>query len=259
VNHFVDVLEDENGDVWVMAHFGSRGFGFKTAQGFLNLAVGREFDETSRGANMDSPPTVISTKTELGQDYVKAMQIAGRYAYAGRDRVVEQVVSILGTEALEEVHNHHNFAFREFHNGEDVWVVRKGATPNQPGQRSVVGGSMGDVSVIIEGVDSPENDLALRSTVHGAGRVMSRTRAAGKMNWKTRTRSGGQISREMMLAWLKREGVELRGAGTDESPHAYKRLPDVLAAHAGSIKIVHTLKPIGVAMAGEDEVDPYKD
>jgi tRNA-splicing ligase RtcB len=63
----------------------------------------------------------------------------------------------------------------------------------------------------------------------------------------------------MMQEWLKREGVELRGGGLDESPHAYRRLPAVLAAHAGTIRVLHTLRPLGVAMAGEDIVDPYKD
>jgi tRNA-splicing ligase RtcB (3'-phosphate/5'-hydroxy nucleic acid ligase) len=63
----------------------------------------------------------------------------------------------------------------------------------------------------------------------------------------------------MMLDWLKGAGVELRGAGTDESPHVYRRLPEVLAQHAGTLRILHTLKPLGVAMAGEDEFDPYKD
>ncbi len=88
---------------------------------------------------------------------------------------------------------------------------------------------------------------------------MSRTQAAGKMNWKTRTRAGGTVTREMMHAWLSEKGVLLRGGGTDESPHAYKRLDDVLAAHSASIEIVHRLRPVGVAMAGEGEFDPYKD
>lgn len=125
----------------------------------------------------------------------------------------------------------------------------------------MIGGSMGDVSVIIEGVATPVSEQALYSTVHGAGRVMSRTQAAGrvrKINGK-RVREGGKVTREMMEEWLKREGVELRGGGTDESPHVYRRLPNVLAVHEGTIRIVHTLKPMGVAMAGEDIFDPYKD
>lgn len=160
------------------------------------------------------------------------------------------------------VHN----CWREKHNGEEVMVVRKGATPAFPGQRGFIGGSMGDISVIVEGMAGEESALALHSTVHGAGRVMSRTRAAGKRRWtkidgrrvQQQVRPG-EISTEMMHDWLRRVGVELRGGGTDESPHVYRRLPDVLAQHSGTIRILHTLTPLGVAMAGEDVFDPYKD
>lgn len=71
--------------------------------------------------------------------------------------------------------------------------------------------------------------------------------------------SEGAISREMMMDWVRRAGVELRGTGPDEAPHVYKRLPEVLGHHAPSIRILHTLTPIGVAMAGADEFDPFKD
>jgi tRNA-splicing ligase RtcB len=167
------------------------------------------------------------------------------------------VAKILGVNIIEEIHNHHNFAWREKHHGEDVWVVRKGATPAFAGQKGFVGGSMGDISVIIEGVDSQESQKALYSTIHGAGRVMSRTQAAGR--FRMRKRIGGQITRRMMMDWIKEKGVELRGAGTDESPHCYKRLPEVLEFHQNTIRILHTLTPLGVAMAGEHEFDPYKD
>jgi tRNA-splicing ligase RtcB len=194
------------------------------------------------------------------------MTLAGRYAYAGRDFVVEQVLGILGAKAVDEIHNHHNYAWIEQHGGEQVVVVRKGATPAWPGQRGFIGGSMGDISVIVEGVESDEARAALHSTVHGAGRVMSRTQAAGKRRWVKKDGrrvqeivKPGLVSREMMREWLDRAGVELRGAGADESPHVYRRLPEVLAAHTGSIRVLHTLRPLGVAMAGEDVVDPYKD
>ncbi len=265
-NHFVDLFEDEQGWLWVGVHFGSRGLGHRTASGFLNLAAGRAFDDRAPGEHMDQPATVISLKTELGATYWQAMSLAGHYAYAGRDFVVQQVLDILGARATDEVHNHHNFAWREQIDGQELIVVRKGATPAWPGQRGFIGGSMGDISVIVEGVDSPDSRAALHSTIHGAGRVMSRTQAAGKRRWVKKgsrrvqeTIKPGAISREMMMAWLKREGVELRGGGTDESPHVYRRLPEVLAAHAGTIRILHTLKPLGVAMAGEDVEDPYKD
>jgi tRNA-splicing ligase RtcB (3'-phosphate/5'-hydroxy nucleic acid ligase) len=265
-NHFVDILADEAGWIWVAAHFGSRGFGHRTASGFLNLAAGRAFDDRAPGEHMDSPPTVLTLASSLGQDYWRAMTLAGDYAYAGRDLVVDQVLGILGTRAVDVVHNHHNFAWREVHNGEEVIVVRKGATPAWPGQRGMVGGSMGDISVIVEGLDTPEAIPALHSTVHGAGRIMSRTRAAGKRRWVKRDGRRvqevirpGEISREMMMAWLAERGVVLRGAGTDESPHVYRRLAEVLAEHAGTIVVRHTLRPLGVAMAGEDVEDPYKD
>ena len=103
---------------------------------------------------MDSPPVLFEVGSELGEAYVAAMQLAGDYAYAGRDVVVGKVLEILGAEAVHEVHNHHNFAWREEHFGRTYWVVRKGCTPARPGQEGFVGGSMGDESVILEGVES---------------------------------------------------------------------------------------------------------
>jgi tRNA-splicing ligase RtcB len=267
-NHYVDLFEDEKGWIWVGVHFGSRGLGHRTASGFLNLAAGRAFDAKAPGEHMDQPATLLSLDSELGQAYWQAMELAGRYAYAGRDFVVDQVLAILGAGAVDEVHNHHNYAWREQHNGEEVVVVRKGATPAWPGQRGFIGGSMGDISVIVEGVRSDESHAALHSTVHGAGRVMSRTRAAGKRKWLPDPKTGkkiptivapGAVSRDMMHDWLRRVGVELRGGGLDESPHVYRRLPEVLAVHADTIRVLHTLRPLGVAMAGDEVFDPFKD
>lgn len=262
-NHYIDIFVDESERVWIGDHFGSRGFGHRTASGFLNLANGRAFDAKAPGESMDQPPTVLSLDTDLGRIYWEAMSLAGDYAQSGRDLVLQQALDIIGANGVEWVRNNHNLAWKEEHqiNGRrvEVVVVRKGATPAFPGQLGFVGGSMGDDAVIVRGVDTDEARAALHSTVHGAGRVMSRTQAAGRMNWKTRTRSGGKITREMMLDWLAEKRVTLRGGGTDESPHAYKRLDDVLAAHVGSIEVVHRLRPVGVAMAGEGEFDPYKD
>lgn len=261
-NHFIDILVDQDDQIWIANHFGSRGLGHKIATGFMNLAHGKKFDDSPHGENMDAPATVLDLQSPLGQDYWQCMQLAGRYAYAGRDWVCGKVLKILGAKSVEEIHNHHNFAWEETHDGEKLIVVRKGATPAFPGQKGFVGGSMGDNSVIIEGVDHPESQLSFYSTVHGAGRVMSRRAAAGK--WRKnkrghRVRSGGEVSDGMMLSWIKEKGVELRGAGVDESPHCYRRLNEVLNEHQNSIKILYVLRPIGVAMAGEDVFDPYKD
>ncbi len=248
-NHYVDIFVDEQNRVWIGVHFGSRGLGHRLATYFIQAGGGRD------GMNVD--PVLMDVNSSLGQEYLACMTLAGRYAYAGRDWVCQRVAKLLGVKILEEVHNHHNFAWREKHFGEDLWVVRKGATPAFLKQKGFVGGSMGDISVIIEGVDSKEADESLNSTIHGAGRIMSRTKAAGY--FKRRKRIGGAITKDMMLKWVKDFGVELRGAGTDESPHCYKRLPEVIDYHKNTIKILHVLTPIGVAMAGEHELDPYKD
>jgi tRNA-splicing ligase RtcB (3'-phosphate/5'-hydroxy nucleic acid ligase) len=107
-NHYVDLFAGDDGLVWVGVHFGSRGFGHKTASGFLALAAGKRFEERGPDGEMDAPPTLLGVDTELGQAYISAMQLAGEYAYAGRDVVVDRVLEILGTTATKEVHNHHN-------------------------------------------------------------------------------------------------------------------------------------------------------
>ena len=253
-NHYVDLFVDESSRVWCGVHFGSRGLGHRIATHFIGQAGGKD------GIHAD--PVLLDADGPQGREYLAAMKLAGRYAYAGRDWVCSRVASLLGATIVEEIHNHHNFAWRENHNGKELWVVRKGATPAFPGQKGFVGGSMGEFSVIVQGLESRESQKALYSTVHGAGRVMSRRQAAGKFRWKKGKRiqqSDGMISREMMMEWVSNAGVALRGAGTDESPHCYKRLPEVLQHHQPTIEVLHTLHPIGVAMAGADEFDPYRD
>lgn len=300
-NHYVDLFSDEDGWLWIGVHFGSRGFGHKTASGFLAMAQGKQFGEHASDGEMDSPPILFDTKSEIGQSYIAAMTLAGDYAYAGRDVVCEKVLEILGAQSTEEIHNHHNFAWLEMHDSENVWVVRKGCTPAWPGQKGFVGATMGEPSVILEGVDGGEasHDL-LHSTVHGAGRVMSRTQAAGKTKRlkvfecgerdcsyrapSDRQLPGGEripcpdhpqarlikrrvseqvkpglIDFDDVKAGLDRRHIELRGGAADEAPEAYKRLEDVLDYHADTIRILHTLKPLGVAMAGADVFDPFKD
>ena len=298
-NHYVDLFEDEaDGALWVGVHFGSRGFGHKTASWALELAG-------ATNESMMAPPVTIDAASELGALYIEGMERAGRYAYAGRDWVVDRVLALLGARAIDRIHNHHNFAWRERHAGRDLWVHRKGATPAFPGQRGFVGGTMGDNAVILEGLSSDLSASALYSTVHGAGRVMSRTKAAGKTRvfklWTCGNRdckrqkegfpltqfqrgdneelptcpecgqgklrksnrsvqlSLGVVDFEAVRATLEARGIELRGAGADEAPECYKRLTDVLGYHAGTVRVLHTLRPIGVAMAGADTFDPFKD
>jgi len=233
-NHYVDLFTDEDGFIWIGVHFGSRGLGHKTATTFLKLAGGKD--------GIDVEPALLHQDSDLGQKYLAGMTLAGQYAYAGREWVVERVRDLVGGAIVEEVHNHHNYAWRERHGDRDLWVVRKGATPAFPGQRGFVGGSMGDDAVIIEGVDSPEAKASLYSTVHGAGRLFGRKEAKRR------------FTRAEMDAWLQSRGVTLVGADLDESPMAYRRLPEVLAHHARSVKVLHTLRPFAVAMAKEASI-----
>jgi tRNA-splicing ligase RtcB len=264
-NHYVDLLADEDGRVWVANHFGSRGLGHTIATGFLNLAAGLDF--SARGAEKEEP-TVIPTDSDLGAFYIAAMQLAGDYAYAGRDYVIDQVLGILGTEAVESVHVHHNYAWLE----DGLWVVRKGATPLTT-DLAYIGGSMGDGAVIVRGTGQDIGNLA--SAPHGAGRVMSRTKAAGK--WKkvtiereapdgttytkkirVRDETTAAVDWRAVRAGLADRGIVVLGSAADEAPEVYKPLDAVIAAHP-NIEVVHRLRPLGVVMAGDDTFDPYKD
>ena len=153
---------------------------------------------------------------------------------------------------------------------------------------------MGDESVILEGVESSDAEASLYSTVHGAGRVMSRTKAAGRVRrrkrwacthrdcsrtfdsdakgacpdhptsrvrkvWVEEQVSPGVVDWPAVQARLREQDIVLVGGGADEAPEVYKRLPEVLAAHGDSVRVKHTLRPLGVAMAGREVVDPYKD
>lgn len=298
-NHYVDLFAERGTNrIWIGVHFGSRGFGHKIASGFLALAQGKEFTDHADGGEMDSPPTLLHINSPLGHLYIESMELAGKYAYAGRDTVVNKVLEILGNPSvLKEVHNHHNFAWREPTQFGYAWVIRKGCTPLWPGQEGFVGGSMGDDAVIIRGVQRgdlsdglPRGEAALWSAPHGAGRVMSRTEAKGKSRKRVTCNNCGYTQgraepafqtcpecmhydtskvwiqeKEGKIDWkstqrkLKNQGIELRGGDADEAPGAYKRLPEVLAAHHDDVEIINTLRPIGVVMAGPNVKDPFKD
>ncbi len=288
-NHYVDIFADEQDRIWVGVHFGSRGLGHKTATGFINLSQDRPWN-----VRAVEKEVLLDVDSDLGERYYQAMRLCGAYAWAGREWVCEYTAKLAGAEIVERVHNHHNYAWKEQHPDpgslkqdladnaaeertkgkdggkntsrkatlRDYLVIRKGATPAFPGQLSFVGGSMGDPSVILEGVDSSESKRALYSTIHGAGRVMSRTKAAGKYRGRGKKRKqvrAGEVTPKMMKEWIKKKGVKLRGGGLDESPHVYRRLTDVLNTHQNTIEIKHWLQPLGVVMAGPDIFDPFID
>lgn len=310
-NHYVDLLVDEQGYLWIATHFGSRGMGHTLATWFLAVAQGGKLGDRLPERE---EPAVLDTTDWTGELYIRAMTLAGEYAYAGRDFVVDQVRSLLGNpDVTFEVHNHHNFAWKE----DGLWVVRKGATPLTP-DPAFIGGSMGDYSVIVRGtpavdemtetgalVPISESDRALfpvleigalGSAPHGAGRVMSRTKAAGKLrkmwrcgNWncdfaperaqggqsgypsnhcpkcgqplrkgRMRDPSTAEVNWDDVRAELDERGIVVLGSGADEAPQVYKDLRTVIDQHK-NIEILNLLAPVGVVMAGSDTFDPYSD
>jgi len=252
-NHYVDVfVDDSDNSIWVGVHFGSRGLGHKLATYFLKAANAID--------SIDAEPVVFTLESQIGQDYWDAMQLAGLYAYAGRDWVCQAVTDLIGGQIERSIHNNHNFAWKEIHGGEELIVVRKGATPAFPNQAGFVGATMAEHSVILEGVESSQSAAGFYSTMHGAGRVMSRTQAKGKVDRKTGQRkSEGLVTQSMMDEWVNSLGVIRRGGDVDESPHCYKRLYNVIQQHADTIRVTNVLRPLIVCMAGNDEFDPYKD
>ncbi len=294
---------DDYSPIWIGVHFGSRGLGFKINAGFTNMHYGLGFsDKVPRGSRDEEAAVLVERSSDLGALYLEAMNLAGDYAYAGRDYVVQQVLDILGAEETKSAHNHHNFIWREKHGGEDLWVVRKGSTPLHPGQASFIGGSMCDEALIVQGKDFrgtadigdmrglmssaeavAEQQAALYSTVHGAGRVMGRMQAKGKeckrcVKRGTRCQPGTLVSQngtqpcdgsgwtrpqgvkpEAFNRIVKDYGIHLRGGDLDESPFVYRRLNDVISNHANTLDILHRLRPIIVCMAGADVRDPFKD
>ncbi len=247
-NHYVDVLEDEKGDAWVATHFGSRGLGHKTATYFLDACGAKD------GMMVEAAVITKMGSPALFDAYVNAMELAGEYAYEGRRLVVEQVLRILGAGfPTETVHNHHNYAWQEH----GLWVVRKGATPAHPGQTGFVGGSMNDRAVVVTGTEAAE--ATLWSTVHGAGRVMSRTAAAGRYRRVDgkRVRIDGAITSDRFAETTA--GITLRGGGFDEAPDVYRPLSSVLEHLDDTVEITHRMRPRIVVMASPRERDPYKD
>lgn len=236
-NHYVDLFRDESDDsMWVGVHFGSRGFGHGIATAAFKAAGIRQ--------GHDEDLAIFHQDSDLGEAYIEAMNAAGEYARLGREWVCDTVSGIVGGDIIDRVNNHHNFAWIEEHDGREGWVVRKGATPLFPGQRGFIGANMRDVSVIVEGVDSPTASQGLYSAPHGAGRVMGRRAAIREFT-----------DQDFADAT---QNIEIRGGGLDELPKAYKVLDDVLASH-DNLRVVSRLIPVGVAMAGHGEKDPYKD
>ena len=264
-NHYVDILVDvgdEKPNTWIANHMGSRAFGHKVATSFLNLAKGDRCDAKFKETET---PTVLPLDQDLGQAYLRCMELAGHYAILNRGVVMDQTLKILELDRSEidmMIKNHHNYSWNRMDS--NLHVVRKGATPIHNEYLSYIGGSMGEGAAIVRArrdFDSKDEIInSYMSAPHGAGRVMSRAQAAGK--WVRGKDAAGKKVRyrnpetahfdyPTEIAKLRAQGITVLGGAADEVPGVYKSLEKVLEAHS-YIEVLHWLRPLGVVMAEDD-------
>lgn len=232
-NHFIELCLDENDDVWVMLHSGSRGIGNMIGQYFIRLA--RKEMQTHQVNLPDKDLAYLQEGTQYFDDYVEAVAWAQDYAMANRTHMMNAVLLSLRshlkpfTVTKEAINCHHNFVEKELHDEQHVWVTRKGAIRARTDELGIIPGSMGAKSFIIKGKGNAESFC---SCSHGAGRKMSRT-AAKKA-----------FSVEDLIA--QTEGVECRKdlGVLDEIPGAYKSIDKVMDMQTDLVEVVHTLRQI---------------
>ncbi|MBD1435190.1 RtcB family protein [Sphingobacterium sp. DN00404] len=242
-NHFVefgmieftkadDVLGVNKGKyLALLTHSGSRGLGATIAAHYTKLAK-KLCKLPYEAQNL----AYLDLNTAEGQEYWLAMNLAGDYASACHQVIHDKIKTALGVELLAKVENHHNFAWKEQFNGEEVIVHRKGATPASKDVMGIIPGSMATPGFLVRGKGE---ESAINSASHGAGRLMSRTQAI-----KT-------LSSTDLKAMLEDNGITLLGAGMDEAPMAYKDIHTVMAAQAGLVDTVATFSPKIVRMADD--------
>lgn len=232
-NHFVELCIDENQDVWIMLHSGSRGVG---------NAIGRYFIEKAKeemirtGASVpEQDLSYLSVGTAVYDDYVESVEWAQGYAANNRRAMMDLVLLSLRRHlpdfyiTQEAINCHHNYISKEVHMTEEVFVTRKGAVSAQAGEFGIIPGSMGAKSFIVRGLGNTDSFC---SCSHGAGRVMSRSKAKKLIT----------VDQHVTAT----EGVECRkDAGMlDESPAAYKDIEAVMSSQSDLVEIVHTLKQV---------------
>jgi tRNA-splicing ligase RtcB len=243
-NHFVEygilsVDDDRLGIppgryVALLSHSGSRGVGAEVAGHYSRLAMERRRelpDELRHLAWLD-------LGSEEGREYWAAMELMGKYAAANHACIHRHIARGIGHRPILALENHHNFAWREEHDGEGVVVHRKGATPAGTGDLGIIPGTMASPAFVVRGKGNPDS---LRSAAHGAGRRMSRKAAIATYSWKD-------------LRWfLEQRGVTLLSAGLDEVPMAYKNIEEVMDAQSDLVETLARFDPKLVKMAPPGE------
>ena len=215
----------------LLSHSGSRGFGATVAGHYTKLAK-----ELCRLPHEAVNLAYLDMASEAGQEYWLAMNLAGDYASACHQVIHEKLTKAIGARVLARVENHHNFAWKENWQGEEVMVHRKGATPAGKGVLGIIPGSMTAPGFLVRGRGE---EAAINSASHGAGRLMSRTKAMQS------------ITKDDMKAVLKEHQVTLIGAGLDEAPMAYKDINQVMNAQKDLVDIVARFTPRIVRMADD--------
>jgi tRNA-splicing ligase RtcB len=218
--------------VALLSHSGSRGPGAAVCDTYSRIAqaqLPRQFAQFGRLAWLE-------LDSQAGQEYWLAMNLMGDYAAANHDVLHRLVTKKLGARIVGGVENHHNFAWKEMHNGKELVVHRKGATPAGKGVLGVIPGSMADPAFVVRGKG---NAASLNSASHGAGRRMSRTQAKSLYTWKA-------VQKD-----LEKKGVRVLSAGADEVPYVYKNIEEVMKAQEDLVEIVARFDPKIVKMCGD--------
>lgn len=218
----------------IMSHSGSRGTGAAVASHYSRLAMSMHPELPKQLRHL----AWLDMDTEAGQEYWAAMNLMGDYAAANHACIHDAMLKSLKASALLQLENHHNFCWLETHDGRELYVHRKGATPASEGEVGIIPGSMASPAFIVRGKGEPSS---LRSAAHGAGRVMSRKQAKSQFSWK-------QVERE-----LESKGVTLLSAGLDEVPGVYKDIHKVMADQSDLVETVARFDPKLVKMAPPGE------
>lgn len=239
-NHFIELQSDKDGFLWLMLHSGSRNLGFKVAEYHHKKA--QRVNRDSGVILPDKDLAYLCADSNDGKSYIRDMNFALEYARENRSRMMDvfkDVISDFFPDVIyeKEINIHHNYASLENHFGKKVWVHRKGATSAQKGELGIIPGSMGTPSYIVQGLGNPESFM---SCSHGAGRVMSRTKACKELTLEECNKAMGNV---VFDRWKKRRSNML---DFGESPLAYKNIDDVINAQLDLIKPLVKLKPIGV-------------
>src|SRR5437867_2407093 len=228
--------------VALLSHSGSRGTGAAVCDHYSKIAFS-SFPDLPRELKRLA---WLSLDSEEGQEYWAAMELMGRYAAANHAVIHKHMAENLGAEVLLDLENHHNFAWKERHliDGveREVIVHRKGATPADQGVLGIIPGSMASPGFVVSGKGNAES---LCSASHGAGRVMSRSQAVKKFNWK-------EVNK-----FLRQRGVTLISAGLDEVPMVYKNIAEVMAAQRNLVTVLWQFdpNPVKTAPSGQPPED----